>query len=247
MLHNVIGKIMQTDPLSYFSGKERFEPNRVARYEIGEKYIGIMLDNGNIGVCAILEHKVESSILISGEPDLELMGHRIILNAYYNALYNYTEIPDGAGDIFDSTGFTGYRNIVMIGGFASLLDKFSSRGTSIKVFDRLSDSKLMIPMRRQPEMLAKADCVILTGTTINNNTFTEIISHTSDFCNIFLLGPSNILHRDMFRYRNIKVVFGSRFLKGDEEVLDLIKQGHGTKGFLKNLNKVYISAPDFKL
>jgi hypothetical protein len=239
--------MMQTEPISFFYGSDGFDPNRVARYEIGEKYIGIMLDSGNIGVCAILEHKVQSSILIPGEPNLQLIGHRIILNAYYNALYNYTEKADGDGDIFDSTGFSGYRNIVMIGGFASLIEKFSARGTDIRVFDRLSDSEFMIPMRRQPEMLRMADCVILTGTTINNNTFTEIVSHTPDGCDIFLLGPSNILHRDMFRYRNIKVVFGSRFRQWDEEVLDLIKKGHGTKGFLKNLNKVYISAPDFTL
>jgi len=237
----------QPEPISYFLKRESFDPGRVARYEIGEKYIGIMLDNGNIGVCAILEHKVESSILISGEPDTESIAHRIILNAYYNALHNYTETPDGSGDIFDSTGFSDYRNIVMIGNFASLLEKFSARGTDIKVFDRLSDSDILVPMRRQQEMLSIADCVILTGTTINNKTFLEIVSHTQYDCDIFLLGPSNILHRAMFGYRNIKVVFGSRFRKGDEEVLELIKQGHGTKGFLKNLNKVYISAPDFNL
>lgn len=96
-------------------------------------------------------------------------------------------------------------------------------------------------------MLGTADCVILSGTTINNNTFMEVISKTSDSCSIFLLGPSNILSREMFRYRNIKVVFGSRFRKGDEEVLDIIREGRGTKGFLKNLNKVYLSAPDFRL
>ena len=224
-----------------------FDPDLIARCETGEKYAGVMLTNGNIGVCAILEQKIDRPLCQRRNPDPGSPGDRILLNAYYNALFIYTEEASGSGDIFDSAGFTKYSNIVMIGGFESLLEKFRSKGTEIKVFDRLSDAEFLIPMRRQPEMLESADCVILTGTTINNGTFNEIISHTPESCDIFLLGPSNILHRDMFRFRNIKVVFGSRFRQGDEEVLDLIRDGHGTRGFLKNLNKVYISAPEYRL
>lgn len=235
------------EPIQFFHEKIGFDPDQLARCETGEKYAGVMLRNGNIGVCAILEQKIDRPFSQIRNPDPGNPGHRILLNAYYNALFNYTEKVSGSGDIFESAGFTNYRNIVMIGGFESLLAKFRERGTEIKVFDRLSDAEFLIPMRRQPELLASAECVILTGTTINNGTFNEIISHTPDGCDIFLLGPSNILHSDMFRYRNIKVVFGSRFQPGDEEVLDLIREGHGTRGFLKNLNKVYISAPDYKL
>jgi uncharacterized protein (DUF4213/DUF364 family) len=206
-----------------------------------------MLRNGQIGVCAILEQKIGHPLSEIMNPDPGNPADRILLNAYYNAIFNYSEEASGTGDIFDSARFTKYSNIVMIGGFESLLAKFQERGTEIKVFDRLSDAEFLIPMRRQPEMLSSADCVILTGTTINNGTFNEIISYTPAGCDIFLLGPSNILHHDMFSYRNIKVVFGSRFRQGDEEVLDLINMGHGTRGFLKNLNKVYISAPDYRL
>lgn len=235
------------DPILMFFERFGFDADQIIRCEAGEKYAGVMLTNGNIGVCAILEQKISRPLSHLNNPDPSNPGDRILLNAYYNALFNYTEEASGSGDIFDSARFTKYSDIVMIGGFESLLAKFRSRGTKIKVFDRLSDAEFLIPMRRQPEMLASADCVILTGTTVNNGTFNEIISHTPAGCDIFLLGPSNIIHRDMFSYRNIKVVFGSRFRQGDEEVLDLIKMGHGAKGFLKNLNKVYISAPDYRL
>jgi uncharacterized protein (DUF4213/DUF364 family) len=235
------------DPIQMFYENIGFDPDQIIRCETGEKYAGVMLSNGQIGVCAILEQKIDRPFSQISNPDPGNPGDRILLNAYYNALFNYTEKASGSGDIFDSARFTKYGNIVMIGGFESLLAKFRERGTEIKVFDRLSDAEFLIPMRRQPEILASADCVILTGTTINNGTFNEIISYTPAGCDIFLLGPSNILHRDMFSYRNIKVVFGSRFRHGDEEVLDLIKEGHGTKGFLKNMNKVYISAPYYRL
>ena len=125
--------------------------------------------------------------------------------------------------------------------FGSLLEKFRNASLEIAVFDRLSEEEFLVPMRRQPEFLSKADCVILTGTTISNNTFMEITGYTSEGCDIFLLGPSNTIHPAMFGYRNIKVVFGSRFTNGDHRVLDLIRDGHGTKSFLKETNKVYIS------
>ena len=230
------------EPIQRFYDLAGFDPAVIARWEIGEKYVGLMLNNGNIGVCAILGQEVDDSILQSGVPDLNNPGHRIILHAWFNALLNYNMREVHNGDIFDPGRFSLYGKIVMIGSFGSLLEKFSSAGIAVDVFDRLSEEEFLIPMRKQPEFLASADCVILTGTTVSNNTFTEIIGHTPEKCDIFLLGPSNIIHQAMFGYRNIRVVFGSRFRKGDAEVLDLIRDGHGTKGFLKNLNKVYISS-----
>ncbi|MFH2141151.1 MAG: DUF364 domain-containing protein, partial [Bacteroidota bacterium] len=68
----------------------------------------------------------------------------------------------------------------------------------------------------------------------------NIINNTNNKCDIFLLGPSNILHSDMIDYRNIKFVFGSVFQKNDLRVLKIISEGGGTPDFLKYLEKVYI-------
>ena len=230
-----------TEPLEYFLHNDGYDPSFIKRCEIGEKYAGIMLNNGNIGVCAILGQQVDDSILSGREPDTTNVGHRILLNAYFNALHNYTMPEVGKGDIFTEERFSAYERIVMIGSFASLLEKFYTAGISLDVFDRITGEEFLIPMRHQPGFLARAGCVILTGTTVSNNTFMEITGHTSDGCDIFLLGPSNILHQAMLSYKNIKVVFGSRFKNSDHRVLDLIRDGHGTKSFLNNENKVYIS------
>ena len=231
------------EPLKMFYKLAGFDPTLIERYESGAKYTGIMLKNGNIGVCAVLGQKIDHSLLKKGMPDFTHSGHRIILNAWFNAMLNY-EMPDfSRGDIFSQERFSRYRNIVMIGSFCSLLEKFHRLSIPVAVFDRLSEEEFLIPMRRQPEFLSKADCVILTGTTISNNSFMEITGHTPEGCDIFLLGPSNTVHPSMFAYRNIKVVFGSRFSSGDHRVLDLIRDGHGTKSFLKDTNKVYLSHP----
>lgn len=231
------------EPLSYFCRKNPPDPAFIERYVTGEKYTGIMLQNGRIGVCANLGHAVDLSMIAEGrEPDLTSPGDRILVNAWLNALYNYDIEQVGRGDIFQGQLFLKYRNIVMIGSFTSLLEKFRYAGIGVSVFDALTGEDFLLPMDKQPEYLACADCVILSGTTIQNNTFTEVTGHTGDMCDIFLLGPSNILHADMYLYRNIKIVYGSRFEIFDHRVLDIIRADGGTKSFLKEVNKVYISA-----
>jgi hypothetical protein len=237
----MIAKEIPDEPLEMFYKVAGFDPDLIDRFESGEKYTGIMLKNGNIGVCAVLGHKINDSLLRERVPDFNDPGQRIILNAYFNARLNY-ELPEvSRGDIFSKERFSQYSEIVMIGSFSTLLKKFSNFSIPVAVFDRLSEEEFLIPMRRQPEFLSNADCVILTGTTISNNSFMEITEHTPAGCDIFLLGPSNTIHPSIFGYRNIKVVFGSRFSKGDHQVLDLIRDGHGTKSFLKETNKVYVS------
>lgn len=231
------------EPLTMFCNTAGFDPSMIMRYEIGEKYVGIMLMNGHIGVCATLGEKVTDNCLKTGEPALDLPGDRIILNAWFNSLFNYDIEKTGKGDIFNYTRFTKYKNIVMIGNFDSLVRKFREKGINANIFDKLSDVDYLVPMGKQSVYLAEADCVILTGTTISNGTFLGITNSTPDKCDILLLGPSNILHNTIFLYRNIKVVFGSRFEAFDHSVLDIIRNGYGTKSFLKDINKVYISAP----
>ncbi|MBE0675314.1 MAG: hypothetical protein IH591_11680 [Bacteroidales bacterium] len=229
------------EPLRYFNGLSPFDSGMVERFEIGEKYAGLMLNDGSIGVCAVLGQNVDEKIFSGTAPDLSNPGHRILLNAWFNAVHNYAISEVGNGDIFNPERFADYRNVVMIGSFTTLIEKFRQAGIAVSVFDRMSDEDFLIPMQRQPELLSTADCVILTGTSINNETFLIITNQTPVNCDVFLLGPSNILHRDMFKYPNIKTVFGSRFSKGDHQVLDLIRDGYGTKSFLKESNKVYIS------
>ena len=234
------------EPIEMFTLMAGFDRSLIRRFEAGDKYTGIMLKNGNIGVCAVFGQEIDDSLLAGVRPDVTNPAHRVVLNAYYNALFNYETAGALNGDIFTVERFSRYRRIVMIGSFESLLDKLRNASIAVDTFDRLTEEEFLIPMRLQPEYLTMSDCVIITGTTISNNTFMEVTGLTPDRCDIFLLGPSNTLHPAMFGYRNIKVVFGSMFSNGDHRVLDIIRDGGGTKSFLKEVNKVYIVSPKHK-
>jgi uncharacterized protein (DUF4213/DUF364 family) len=108
------------------------------------------------------------------------------------------------------------------------------------VFDQIKESDRLIPIEEEPAYIKRADAVILTATSVFNGTFMEIIDNTAENCDIFLLGPSSIMDRDMLSYRNIRKIFGSIFAAKDERILKATTQGFCTKEFIKYGRKVSI-------
>lgn len=230
------------EPISHFLEKEGFDPGQIKEWVIGEKYTGVMLNNGNIGVCATLDRMVSDDLLKGSRPDPTNPSHRILLNAWFNALCNYRRSYHNISDIFDNIDFKGYSRIVMAGYFESLYEKFKEAGIGVEVFDLQKESPVLSNISGLSDSLSKADAVILTGTSIFNGTFTGILESTADAAPVFLLGPSNTLSMDMFAYPRVKVVFGSVFEPYDLELFRKIQEGRGTKGFIEHLKKVYISS-----
>lgn len=199
-----------------------------------------MLENGNIGVCSTLKQRVNLDIQDLETLDLTDISHRIALTAYYNALLNYSNNYPGSSDIFDEINFKQYSNIVMIGHFQSLLEKFKRESIKITVFDNLVEMSGITKPEKQPDFIKIAEAIILTGTSTFNNTFSNIIGWSEQGSDIYVLGPSTILHPDMFLYGNIKVLFGALFEKYDNNPLKIIQEGKGTRDFLPFMRKVYL-------
>jgi len=231
---------MKAEPITHFYNSYGFDISLITRFVKGDKFFGVMLNNGSIGLCSVLDIKLSDGLLQGEKPDPENMEHRIILNAYYNAMFNNTFSSYGKGDIFSVTDFSNSKKVVMVGLFETLFKNLINMGITPVVFDNHSDADFLHPASRLSFELSDASDVVVTGTTIFNGTFMDIISATPDKCHIYLLGPSNTLHPDMLSYRNIELVFGSRFKLFDTRILDIISEGHGAKSFLNPDNKVYI-------
>jgi len=228
------------EPIKHFYSLKGFDKINIKECVLGDKYVAIMNSSGNIGVCATLGNEMNDKLLLDEMPELDNPVHRIILNAYYNSIYNYERDYKDIKDIFDLIDFSKYHRIVMIGYFESLYRKFKDTRIPLEVFDIHKESNVLSDISNMTDSLREAEIIILTGTTIFNNTFRDVLQVAPVGCNIFLLGPSNILSEDMFMYRNIKIIFGSVFNAGDRRVLDSVSRGDGTRGFLPYLKKVYI-------
>ncbi|MCB2208688.1 MAG: DUF364 domain-containing protein [Bacteroidetes bacterium] len=225
------------EPLELFLTKYNFEINGIEKICTGQKYTAVLLKSGNIGVCANFGHKIDSQKANYSNPNLKNISHRIVLNAYFSALFNYSNHNKSCIDIFEAIDFKKYKKVVMLGLFNSLSKKFDDAEISIIVSDPRSKNHNLSPASEQKKFLSKADTVILTSTSVFNATFLNVINHTNDQCDIFMLGPSSIMTPEMFHYKNIKIIFGATFMKFDHRVLKIIQEDGGTKDFLKYENK----------
>lgn len=234
------------EPIKHFYNITGFDRSQIMKYALGGKFIGLMLRDGKIGICSTLGTEVDDAIIRKEiKPDLDNPGHRIILNAYFNAVHNYSNRYEKHSDIFDAIDFGKLRDIVMIGYFESLYEKFRSRNIPVKAYDRSVENRNVEPLAEMNDSLLKAGVVIVTGTTLFNKSIMEILEATPDNCNVLLLGPSNILHNDMLKYRNVKMVFGSVFDNFDDSIIRQVGEGLGARQFLKVENKVFINSDHF--
>lgn len=229
-----------TEPLIHFNKIYPFDKNQIGQLVIGEKYVGIMLKNGQTGVCSTLKNDVVFDIGNKPNIDLNDLNHRIVYNAYINAILNYHNSYKANKDIFDAIEFSQKNNIVMIGYFRPLVKKFAEEKIPINIFDLYEQDHNIQPVSQQKQALKEAGTVILTSTSIFNNTFKDIVQQTKHDCDIYLLGPSSILHPHMLTFRNIKNIFGAVFKKNDPRILEAIENGNGTQTFLPFGTKVCI-------
>jgi len=228
------------EPLKHYYKKYGFDKQLIKSFAVGLRYLGIMLTNGHIGVCAIQHNEVNLDFDNFSEPDLSQIDHRIFYTAYLNAVLNYKRTYNDQKDIFDLIDFNTFENIVMIGYFRPLVKKFQNKNLQLRVFDLFEEDAVLCPLNDRTLELQKADCIILTSTSIFNNTFLEITDLSPQGSSIFLLGPSSILHEDMLKFRNIKKVFGIEFNQQDDRILQVIRENHGTPVFSPFGKKVYI-------
>jgi len=231
---------MNNDILQQLYQKHPFKKEEINRLVCGTKHCGVELKNGNIGICSTLGVEVQEDYDILCKPDFSRIAHRILVNAWVNACANYTLPANGEGDVFDIVDFKGYKNIVMIGYFGSLSDKFRNAGIPIAIFDLDPTDKPVAPIDTQHLYLSRADAVILTATSISNMTFTELMENVSSNADVFILGPSTTLDPDLLQYPKVKALFGSRFSPYDSNSLDIINSGGGTKSILPFIKKVYL-------
>lgn len=228
------------EPLSHFSAIYPFNFANIEKIVIGKIYCAVQLKNGRIGVCATLLDP-PSYPLPDFCPDLTSTHHRIIYNAYLNAMVNADSVVDGEADIFDAVPFEKGKQNVMIGFFKPVVAHFDQAGIDVTVFDLAEEHKRVTNITAMPEYLAKAHCVILTATTIFNGTFLDILKHNVNHAPIYILGPSAILHDDMFLYPDIKGVFGMAIGDRDDNVLKVIENNGGTRDFNIFATKVFRS------
>ncbi len=223
------------DLLEHLLDKFGFDEKFIRQIASGRRYYAVELVNGNIGVCATLGDKLDDKLPEWINP--ELVRHRIILTAYYNALLNYrSENIEETGDITQAIDLKKYRNIHVIGKFSPVFERFDQMGIKYTFSDLRDLDDPLNQIQKQEELVSVADCLIISATAVYNNTLNYLIEN-SPHSDKYLLGPSSIMSPEICQW-GIKGSFGVRFAPYDSRVLGLIAQDYGTRYFLKRGKKV---------
>jgi uncharacterized protein (DUF4213/DUF364 family) len=213
---------------------------KVKRIVAGEMYVALQLHDGNIGVCATLGYDFKINLQQLPNIDLSIPSHRILLISYYNALFNHRQDADSYGDIFDILNFSQAGSIAMIGLFRPLVRKFDQAAIPLQVFDLKQDDARLEPYSEIIKSLKYATEVLLTSTSLVNDTFSEVINYVNPGANVYMLGPSTILHEKLFEYETIKGLFGMFIPANEDRVIEVIKANGGTPEFSAFCTKVVL-------
>jgi uncharacterized protein (DUF4213/DUF364 family) len=233
---------MMKDPLSHFSEVFPFDIKTIDKFITADLFTAVLLRDGSLGVCANPEGKIPIDISKPGFPDLQTYPDRILYNAFLNARLNNMATLSGHADIMEVVDFSPYSHIMMVGYFSHIVRKLDALKIPVIVFDKTERVNRQADLHKMDEELKIADCVILTASTIANNTFSGIINKTPDHCHIYLLGPSAILDHRMFEYRNIRMIFGTQFTGDNQKVMEIIAAGGCGRDFLPFAAKVVVSS-----
>ena len=121
-------------------------------------------------------------------------------------------VPDKAGDSLGELDLVSGDHLGMIGYFPSLLRQLKKRGIKTTVIERkehLQHSEGEIRVTMDIEKLASCNKVLITASTLLNDSLDEVLSYCGEAEKIVMVGPTAGFFPDPLFDRNISVIGGA--------------------------------------
>ena len=231
---------------------------RIADLRIGLSYVGIKLDNGSMGLAAVLpENAVHGCTVLKeagtyvGASAVETLkylieGKKFLHRAIGVATANALILPQ-QGDKENREAAT-YLNlqagekVAMVGLFAPLVERIRSTGATLTIVEKNPERLDLLSPEDKQKALKDCDVAIITATTLLNNTFEETIDLLVAPRSVVLMGPSTPLLPEIFHDTPVRHL-GGAVVADSAKVLQIISEGGGTPAlrpylrFVNMLNK----------
>ncbi|MBS0293143.1 MAG: DUF364 domain-containing protein [Proteobacteria bacterium] len=170
------------------------------------------------------------------------------LNALAETLWLRDGPPPGArvvaGDAFDALAIAPGERVALVGAFPPYLRALRRSGQPFHVLEldpatlKPEELPFFVPAERAPEIVAQADVLITTGTTLVNGTLDDLLRHLRPGAKAAVVGPTATLRAAPFARRGATVVGGTR-VHAPAELLDLLAEGgSGYHFFGKSVERV---------
>ena len=222
---------------------------------LGLGYTAVTLTNGGIGLsythfadkksCMVLNKHID----YEGRPAAGLLEkirsdntvERSMALALINAL-NYDNILNLPEDhdnkiMFEKFRIGKGRKVAMVGYFGPLVRYFKEKGISLEILDESRD------LGQKKGFYAKlknwAQVLLLTSTSILNNSTEEILANVGEKVKTVMLGPSTPMVAKAFEHLPVTMLAGTVPLN-KEQILKAIRHGMGTPVLHKYSRKAFL-------
>lgn len=222
---------------------EKARNTKVECLSIGLRYTAVTTDDGGMGI-AFTYMKSNTCCPAGkgyrdyeGEPAIELLGEikspdpsrRSMALALVNAL-NYRKANDCPEDATDSIWMDTFNigqgtRVAMVGFFGPLMHVFKDRGAAVEALDEFQG----VGERNSfNEKLGNwADVLLLTSTSILNDSTEEVLARLAPGVKVVMIGPSTPMVAEAFRHLPVHVLAGTIPID-KERVLKAVRHGMGT-------------------
>jgi uncharacterized protein (DUF4213/DUF364 family) len=215
----------------YETAKSYLEGSLIKDVVVGISLIAVELDNKNIGVSYVLREDLPSGCsafpyiqniigksareigewVLTGQDDLKRgVGMAVLTAASKSQTLRDVESPDLSFGI----EVLPTDRIGMIGFIPPIAMEFRKRAREVIIFDKGISQKggnkgEVYSMEEQPKLLPKCDIVILSGTTMINNTIEELLIMCKNAREIVMVGASTPMFPEAFKDTKLTVLAGA--------------------------------------
>ncbi|MGM0381444.1 MAG: Rossmann-like domain-containing protein, partial [bacterium] len=140
------------------------------------------------------------------------------------------------GDVMEYIEINPGEKWGMIGNFCPLVSRLENE-VDLYVFERELDDKYLYPDWAAPQYLPDMDVVVLSGTTVTNNTFDSLVSLCGQARSVVLLGPSTPLAPGIMKDKGVTLL-GGTVVEEPEKAMTIVSQAGGTRNLLEASRKV---------
>jgi len=138
--------------------------------------------------------------------------------------------------------------VVVVGALVPAIKALKQRGKPFGILEldpltlKEDELEFFVPIERASETIPKADYLIITGTTLINDTLEELLRLKKADARVVVLGPTASMLPEAFFRRGVDVLGGIMVTDADQ-LLDLISEaGSGYHFFGKGAERVVIQA-----
>lgn len=160
--------------------------------------------------------------------------------AAINAVFNTPQTEWETGNVITALDVGPNSTFGMVGEFRPILNEVRKKTDSIYVFERdVSGDSALYASETIPQHLPKCDVVVVTATSLINQTIDEVLSCCGNARQVCMVGPSTPLCPEVFCQYNVHLLAGSVVTK-PQQILEIVSQGGGTMSMKSAIRQVLV-------